>query len=222
MGDQPRGDPAPRPRGQDTAAPRRGPAAGCSWRSGCRYNNGLRPEPIIALGLLLTWCSVERAVATSRLLPAAIACIIGAFTLFSGPTGIAAIGALLVAIGPLQTIVRRRIRVRATSRCWRRSSPRAPSTIFLIFRDQTLAAELQASCSSLLSAPACRWFDEHIRYERLFMATPDGSVARRFARARLLVALAFSVAMIVAARAGFRAPRPGPRRRIIGIPSSRP
>ena len=41
-------------------------------------NNGLRPEPIIALGILLTWCSVERAVATSRLLPVAIACIIGA------------------------------------------------------------------------------------------------------------------------------------------------
>ena len=29
-------------------------------------NNGLRPEPIIALGILLTWCSVERGVATSR------------------------------------------------------------------------------------------------------------------------------------------------------------
>ena len=34
-------------------------------------NNGLRPEPIIALGMLLTWCSVERGVATSRLLPVA-------------------------------------------------------------------------------------------------------------------------------------------------------
>ncbi|MDT5355511.1 MAG: arabinosyltransferase, partial [Mycobacterium sp.] len=59
-------------------------------------DNGLRPEPIIALGILLTWCSVERAVATSRLLPVAVACIVGALTLFSGPTGIASIGALLV------------------------------------------------------------------------------------------------------------------------------
>ena len=91
-------------------------------------NNGLRPEPIIALGILLTWCSVERGVATSRLLPVAIAIIIGALTLFSGPTGIAAVGALLVAIGPLKTIVRRRIlRGSATSRCWRRSWRRAPS-----------------------------------------------------------------------------------------------
>ncbi len=70
-------------------------------------NNGLRPEPIIALGILLTWCSVERGVATSRMLPVAIAIIIGALTLFSGPTGIAAVGALLVAVGPLKTIVAR-------------------------------------------------------------------------------------------------------------------
>lgn len=68
-------------------------------------NNGLRPEPIIALGILATWCAVERGVATSRLLPVAIAIIIGALTLFSGPTGIAAVGALLVAVGPLKTIV---------------------------------------------------------------------------------------------------------------------
>ena len=33
--------------------------------------------------------------------------VIGALTLFSGPTGIAAVGALLVAVGPLKTIVAR-------------------------------------------------------------------------------------------------------------------
>ena len=89
-------------------------------------NNGLRPEPIIALGILLTWCSVERAVATNRLLPLAIACIIGALTLFSGPTGIASIGALLVAIGPLRTILHRRsAQIRLSAHCWRRSSPHA-------------------------------------------------------------------------------------------------
>ena len=93
-------------------------------------NNGLRPEPIIALGILLTWCSVERGVATSRLLPVAIACIIGALTLFSGPTGIASIGALLVAIGPLRTILHRRSRAvrpaaAAGARSWRRPPSRS-------------------------------------------------------------------------------------------------
>ncbi|MDX1889588.1 arabinosyltransferase domain-containing protein [Mycolicibacterium sp. 050158] len=179
-------------------------------------NNGLRPEPIIALGILLTWCSVERGVATSRLLPVAIAIIIGALTLFSGPTGIAAAGALLVAIGPLKTIV-----AAHTSR-FGYLALLAPilaactATIFLIFRDQTLAAEVQANELKSAVGPSLAWFDEHIRYERLFMASPDGSVARRFAVLALLLALAVSVAMSL--RKG-RIPgtAAGPSRRIIGI-----
>lgn len=179
-------------------------------------NNGLRPEPIIALGILLTWCSVERGVATSRLLPVAIAIIIGALTLFSGPTGIAAIGALLVAIGPLKTIV-----AAHTSRFGYLAllAPIAAAgtvTIFLIFRDQTLAAELQASSFKSAIGPSLAWFDEHIRYSRLFTTSPDGSVARRFAVLTLLLALAVAVAM--ALRKG-RIPGTalGPSRRIIGI-----
>ncbi|MCW2518446.1 MAG: arabinosyltransferase, partial [Mycobacterium sp.] len=179
-------------------------------------NNGLRPEPIIALGMLLTWCSVERGVATSRLLPVAIAIIIGALTLFSGPTGIAAVGALLVAIGPLKTIV-----AAHTSR-FGYLALLAPIlaagtvTIFLIFRDQTLTSEVQASAFKSAVGPSLAWFDEHIRYERLFMASPDGSVARRFAVLALLLALAVSVAMSL--RKG-RIPgtASGPSRRIIGI-----
>ena len=179
-------------------------------------NNGLRPEPIIALGMLLTWCSVERGVATSRLLPVAIAVIIGALTLFSGPTGIAAVGALLVAIGPLKTIV-----AAHTSR-FGRLALLAPImaagtvTIFLIFRDQTLTSDVQASAFKSAVGPSLAWFDEHIRYERLFMASPDGSVARRFAVLALLLALAVSVAMSL--RKG-RIPgtASGPSRRIIGI-----
>ena len=179
-------------------------------------NNGLRPEPIIALGILLTWCSVERGVATSRLLPVAIAIIIGALTLFSGPTGIAAVGALLVAIGPLKTIVAAHV---SRFGYWALLAPIAAAgtvTIFLIFRDQTLAAELQASSFKSDVGPSLAWFDEHIRYERLFMASPDGSVARRFAVLALLLALAVSVAMSL--RKG-RIPgtAAGPARRIIGI-----
>ncbi|MEW5810592.1 MAG: arabinosyltransferase domain-containing protein [Actinomycetota bacterium] len=179
-------------------------------------NNGLRPEPIIALGILLTWCSVERGVATSRLLPVAIAVIIGALTLFSGPTGIAAVGALLVAIGPLKTIVAAHV---SRFGYWALLAPIAAAgtvTIFLIFRDQTLAAELQASSFKSAVGPSLAWFDEHIRYSRLFTTSPDGSVARRFAVLTLLLALAVSVAM--ALRKG-RIPGTalGPSRRIVGI-----
>lgn len=179
-------------------------------------NNGLRPEPIIALGILLTWCSVERAVATSRLLPVAVACIIGALTLFSGPTGIASIGALLVAIGPLRTILHRRTKRFGVLPLIAPILAAVSVTVILIFRDQTFAGEIQANMLKSAVGPSLSWFDEHIRYERLFMASPDGSVARRFAVLALLVALAVSVAMSL--RKG-RIPgtAAGPSRRIIGI-----
>lgn len=179
-------------------------------------DNGLRPEPIIALGILLTWCSVERAVATSRLLPVAIACIIGALTLFSGPTGIASIGALLVAIGPLRTILHRRsTRFGALSLIAPLLAAVTVTTI-LIFRDQTLTGEIQATMLKRAVGPSLSWFDEHLRYERLFMASPDGSVARRFGVLALVLALGITVAMSL--RKG-RIPgtATGPSRRIVGI-----
>ncbi len=179
-------------------------------------NNGLRPEPIIALGILATWCSVERAVATSRLLPLAFACIIGAMTLFSGPTGIASIGALLVAIGPLRTILHRRSEQFGLAPLLAPIAAAVSITAIVIFRDQTLAGEIEASTLKSAVGPSLAWFEEHVRYERLFLATPDGSVARRFPVLALGVALAVSVAM--ALRKG-RIPgtAAGPSRRIIGI-----
>ncbi len=36
------------------------------------FNNGLRPEPVIALGALLTWSLVERSIATRRLVPGVV------------------------------------------------------------------------------------------------------------------------------------------------------
>ncbi|HSS24619.1 MAG TPA: arabinosyltransferase domain-containing protein [Mycobacterium sp.] len=191
-------------------------AAGMFLATWLPLDNGLRPEPIIALGILLTWCSVERAVATSRLLPVAIACIIGALTLFSGPTGIASIGALLVAIGPLRTILHRRSKQFGVLPLVAPILAAATVTAILIFRDQTLAGEIQASMLKRAVGPSLSWFDEHLRYERLFMASPDGSVARRFAVLALILALGITVAMSL--RKG-RIPgtAAGPSRRIVGI-----
>ncbi len=179
-------------------------------------NNGLRPEPIIALGILLTWCSVERGVATSRLLPVAVACIVGALTLFSGPTGIASIGALLVSIGPLRTILQRRSRQFGLLPLLAPIMAAVTVTLILIFRDQTLVGEIQANMLKSAVGPSLSWFDEHLRYERLFMASPDGSIARRFAVLALLVALAVSVAMMLR-RGHIPGTAAGPSRRIIGI-----
>lgn len=179
-------------------------------------NNGLRPEPIIALGILLTWCSVERGVATSRLLPVAGACIVGALTLFSGPTGIASIGALLVTIGPLRTILHRRSRQFGLLALLAPIAAAATVTIILMFRDQTFAAVSQANALKRAVGPSLSWFDEHTRYERLMMATPDGSIARRFAVLALILALAVSVATMLR-RGHIPGTAAGPSRRIIGI-----
>ena len=179
-------------------------------------NNGLRPEPIIALGILLTWCSVERGVATSRLLPVAIACVVGALTLFSGPTGIASIGALLVAIGPLKTILHRRSRRFGLLPLLAPIAAAATVTVIPMFRDQTFVGVLQANALKRAVGPSLSWFDEHTRYERLMMATPDGSVARRFAVLALILALAVSIAMM-ARRGHIPGTATGPSRRIVGI-----
>ena len=109
-------------------------------------NNGLRPEPIIALGILLTWCSVERGVATSRLLPVAVACIVGALTLFSGPTGITSIGApRWWPSDSLRTILHRRSRRFGLMPLLAPILAAATVTIILMFRDQTFASVAQAN-----------------------------------------------------------------------------
>ncbi|WP_278260765.1 arabinosyltransferase domain-containing protein [Nocardia sp. AG03] len=72
------------------------------------YDNGLRPEPLIAAGALLTWCAIERAIATGRLLPAALAILIAAFSLAAGPTGLICIAALIAGTRPVMQLIIKR------------------------------------------------------------------------------------------------------------------
>jgi arabinosyltransferase B len=71
--------------------PRLGPAVASSkaavWAAGLvllaawmPFNNGLRPEPIIAVGALITYVLIERAIISGRLTPAALAIVTAAFT----------------------------------------------------------------------------------------------------------------------------------------------
>ncbi|WP_256465299.1 arabinosyltransferase domain-containing protein [Tsukamurella sp. PLM1] len=78
------------------------------------FNNGLRPEPVIALGALLTWCSVERAIATGRVLPFAAAAIAAGWTVAAGPTGIMTVAALLAGVRPVGRRILARARASAT------------------------------------------------------------------------------------------------------------
>ncbi|WP_094270741.1 arabinosyltransferase domain-containing protein [Rhodococcus sp. OK302] len=180
------------------------------------YNNGLRPEPIIALGALLTWCSIERAIATGRLLPAAMAVLIAAFSLAAGPSGLIAIGALLAGARPIvKILVARGKRVGFFSQIM---PILAAGTVVLVavFADQTLATVLESTRVRTAIGPNVPWFEERVRWDALMTISPDGSLARRFGMFVMLLGLVFCVMMIL--RKG-RIPGTaiGPSRRILGI-----
>ncbi|WP_239476453.1 arabinosyltransferase domain-containing protein [Nocardia arizonensis] len=206
------------------------------------YDNGLRPEPLIAAGALLTWCSIERAIATGRLLPAAIGVMIAAFSLAAGPTGLICIAALIAGSRPvLQIIVKRaqgalprRIAdgaEAAPADTARRALPAlvfryaallapglAAGTLVLIvvFVDQTLATVMEATRVRTIVGPNVAWFDERTRWDSLLMLSPDGSLARRFGV--LLMLLCLLVCVLQVLRKG-RIPGTsrGPSVRILGI-----
>ena len=75
------------------------------------FNNGLRPEPVIALGALLTWSLVERSIATRRLVPGVAAIGVAAFSLGAGPTGLMCVAALAAGAREFVRMVRRRAQV---------------------------------------------------------------------------------------------------------------
>lgn len=81
------------------------------------FNNGLRPEPLIALGVLVTWVLVERSIALGRLAPAAVAIIVATLTATLAPQG-------LIALAPLLTGARASPRGSGAAGrpmdCWRR------------------------------------------------------------------------------------------------------
>ncbi|APA97431.1 arabinosyltransferase domain-containing protein [Nocardia seriolae] len=199
------------------------------------YNNGLRPEPLVALGVLLTWVSVERAIATGRLLPYGIAIMIGAFSCTVGPSGIICFAPLLAGIRPIWRILNRRatelgkptaadasalaiLKARFGSYLSLSAPLAAAGAVVLVimFCDQPLASMFEMSRVHTAVGPDVHWDAEYIRYQYLFMPTIDGSLARRFGM------LAFWIGLLVSAfvllRKGGRIPftAPGPVKRVLG------
>ncbi|MFD6463762.1 arabinosyltransferase domain-containing protein, partial [Streptomyces roseolus] len=162
------------------------------------YNNGLRPEPLIALGALLTWCSMERSIATRRLLPAAVAVLIAAFSLAAGPSGLICLAALFVGSRQVFTMLGEHPR-----HALARILPiLAAGTLVLVvvFADQTFAAVLEATRVRKLVGPDLGWSEETTRWESLLSLTPDGSLARRFGILAMLLCL--GVCALTALRKG--------------------
>ncbi len=180
------------------------------------YDNGLRPEPVIALGALLTWCSIERAVATGRMLPAAIAVLLAAFSLAAGPTGLIAVAALVAGARPV--VVRLVGRRRLVGVIPPIAAILAAGTVVLVvvFADQTLASVLEATRVRSAVGPNVPWFDERLRWDALLTVSPDGSLSRRFGVFVMLLCLIVCV-MLILRKGRIPGTALGPSRRILGI-----
>jgi arabinosyltransferase C len=174
------------------------------------FNNGTRPEPVIALGALLTWVCMERAIATGRLLPAALGVVVAALSLAAGPTGLMAVASILVALTGLIRIAIRRLPLLGVPKgsgkgavTWGILAQIAPflaagtAVLICVFGDQTFAGVLEAIKVRGDVGPALSWYDEPTRYTELLKQTVDGSFPRRFSVLMMLLCLAVVIASML-------------------------
>jgi len=189
--------------------PRLGPAVASSkaavWAAGLvllaawmPFNNGLRPEGQIALGSLITYVLIERAIISGRMTPAALAIVTAAFTLGMQPTGLIAVAALLAGGRPILRILVRRHRIIGT---WPLVAPLLAAgfvVLTIVFADQTFATVLEATRIRTAIGPSQAWYTENLRYYYLILPTVDGSLSRRFGF--LITALSLFTSMFIMLR----------------------
>ena len=157
------------------------------------YDNGTRPEPIIALGLIATWAAFERAIATDRLFPAALGTLFAAFTLACGPTGLSAVGVFLICLPALFRTMHRRLDHAPRLSYIAAFLGVGTAVMIPVFHDQTLAAVLEATAVRSDVGPALEWYNEAARYYTLFQQSVDGAMTRRFP----MFIFVFSVVLIL-------------------------
>jgi arabinosyltransferase B len=207
--------------------PRLGPAVASSkpavWAAGMvllaawmPFDNGLRPEPIIAVGSLITYVLIERSMRYSRMTPAALAVVTAAFTLGVQPTGLIAVAALVAGGRPILRILVHRHRLLGT---WPLVAPMLAAgfvVLTVVFADQTLSTVLEATRIRSAIGPSQAWYTENLRYYYLILPTVDGSLSRRFGF--LITALCLFTAMFIMLRRK-RVPgvARGPAWRLMGV-----
>ena len=180
------------------------------------FNNGLRPEPLIALGVLLVWVLVERTIATGALAPTALAIIVAAFSLTLAPQGLVALAPLLVGARAVARIIARR---RAADGILAPLAvlAAAASVIFVvIFRDQTLAGVAESARIKYVVGPTVSWYQDFLRYYFLTVEeNVEGSLTRRFAVLVMLLCL-FGLLILLLRRGRVEGVARGPVWRLIG------
>jgi arabinosyltransferase A len=123
------------------------------------FNNGLRPEPLIAFGVVLTWAFVEYAIGARKLWPAAAALVVTAFTVTLAPQGLIAVAPLLVGARAIVRIIRDR-RAQGGLLAPIAALAASASLVFVIvFRDQTLATVAEAARIKYAVGPTISWYE---------------------------------------------------------------
>ncbi len=181
------------------------------------YNNGLRPEPIVAVGVLLTWCSVERAIATGRVLPAAIALVVAATTLTAGPSGLICCAALIAGARRIVEIVLRRARTVGWPALVLPLLAAGLVILVAVFGDETLASVRTMTRVHAVIAPNDPWFAEYLRYQFLLQPNGDGWLTRRFGVFVLILGLLVCGATMLRRSGRIPGTAQGPALRLLGV-----
>ncbi|MFR9729039.1 arabinosyltransferase domain-containing protein [Saccharopolyspora sp. MS10] len=180
------------------------------------YNNGLRAEPVIALFSLLALCAVERAVATGRLMPAALGLVVAALALGAGPHGLVAVLPYIAALKPLLRLVRQRARDYGWLPVLAPIAACGFIILTAVFSDQTWQSIMDATELRTDLGPSEDWYQELNRYNLLFSPTPDGSLVRRFPVLLVMLCLA-TCAVVLLRRGRIRGAALGPSRRLLAV-----
>jgi arabinosyltransferase A len=180
------------------------------------FNNGLRPEPLIAFGTVAAWALVENAIGTRRLWPAAVAIVVAMFSVTTAPQGLIAVAPLLVGARAIARNIRQR---RPVDGLLAQVAPLAAalSLIFVIvFRDQTLATVAESARIKYVVGPTIAWYQEFLRYYFLTVEdSADSSLTRRFAVLVLMLCL-FGMIAVLLRRGHLPGVASGPVWRLIG------
>ncbi|WP_273734230.1 arabinosyltransferase domain-containing protein [Mycolicibacterium septicum] len=159
------------------------------------FNNGLRPEPLIAFGVLAVWALIENTIATRRIWPTALAIIVAAFSVTLAPQGIIALAPLLVGARSVVGIIRsRRIGLPALAAL----AGSAALVFVVVFRDQTLASVAESARIKYTVGPTISWYQEFLRYYFLTVEdSVDSSLTRRFAVLTMMLCLFGMIAVLL-------------------------
>ena len=180
------------------------------------FNNGLRPEPLIAFGVLVVWMLVERTIASSRLAPSAVAIVVAVFCVTLAPQGLVAVAPLLVGARAIARIIGSR-RSRDGVLAPLAALAAALSIVFVVvFRDQTLATVAESVRIKYVVGPTISWYQDFLRYYFLTVEKQaEASLTRRFAILMMLLCL-FAMLVVLLRKGRLPGVARGPVWRLIG------